>query len=452
MVRQIDASGNIDLGVIKLEHADATHLAGLIESLLDGGDDTQFSVAGDQQSNSLLISGNPATRDQIGKLVRQLDQPISRNGNTEVIYLHYLDAAELVPILQGVTGSMQAESKENSNQQSVSITASESANAIIMTAPPSMISRLTDIIAQVDIRRAQVLVEAIIVEVSKDFSQTLGIEWNTALDNDDGAEAITNFGLRNVNSDGEVSLLGSGLNLGFYRNGSIRALAQALATESDTNILSTPSLLTLDNQEAEILVGSNVPFVTGQITNQAANTNNPFTTIEREDIGLTLKITPQVNEGDAITLDILQEIETIADSASVANDIITNKRSIKTKVIVEDETILVLGGLVSDEIQENERKVPVLGDIPLLGRLFKRTTDSVIKRNLMVFIHPVIVDSEQVAKNVSEKSYSLMRELQEKYNSGKFKRGNFNNNKTSLKEFTEYQPGKKSVSEQAPAQ
>ena len=434
MVKKIDASGDMAIGIIKLQHADANHLAGLITSLMGNNSDTQFSVVGDQQSNSLLMSGNPSTRDQVEQLVKQLDQPIGTAGNTQVVYLHYLDAAELVPILQGVTGSMQAESGNNANPQSVNISASESANAIVITAPPAVIATLRDIIEQVDIRRAQVLVEAVIVEVSKDFSKNLGIEWNTSLSNSDGTEAITNFGLKNINSDGDL-IVGGGLNLGFYRNGSLRALAQTLANESDTNILSTPSLLTLDNQEAEILVGSNVPFLTGQSTGSASTTNNPFTTIERQDIGLTLKVTPQVNEGDAITLDILQEIETIAESATVANDIITNKRSIKTKVIVEDETILVLGGLVSDDVQVSERKVPLLGDIPVLGNLFKNKTDTLVKRNLMVFIHPVIIDSEEVAKNISEKRYSLMRELQEKYNRGKFKQTD-----TALKDFTEYQP------------
>ncbi len=438
MIRQLDESGDLSIEVVKLKFATAENVAGLITSLLQKQGEAAFSIASDERSNSLLMSGDPATRSRVRQLVAQLDQPLAATGNTRVVYLHYLDAAELLPILRGMSSAVQKDSKQTAEStSSVSIEASESANAIIMTAPPQMLDLMADVIAQVDIRRAQVLVEAIIVEVSKDFSQTLGVEWNTNLSNTDGLEAITNFGLKNLDSDGNISLLGSGLSLGFYRNGSLRALAQAIANENDANILSTPSLLTLDNQEAEILVGSNVPFITGQSTSASSSTTNPFTTIERHDIGLTLKITPQINEGDAVTLDILQEIETISESTQVENDIVTDKRSVKTKVLVEDESILVLGGLISDETQELERKVPFLGDIPLVGRLFRSTTDQTIKRNLMVFIHPVIVDSEEVAEHITKKNYNLMKELQEKYNSGKFEV-----EQTDLSDFTEYTPNK----------
>ena len=185
-------------------------------------------------------------------------------------------------------------------------------------------------------------------------------------------------------------------------------------------------------------MGSNVPFITGQSTGSSSSTGDPFTTIERHDIGLTLKITPQINEGDSITLDILQEVETISEATTVANDIITNKRSIKTKVIVEDDAILVLGGLVSDETQELVSKVPFLGDLPLLGGLFRTTTDTVVKKNLMVFIHPVIVDSDQISDNVSRKNYDLMKSLQEKYNTGKFSVDD-----TVLPDFNEFKPQEK---------
>lgn len=438
MIRKIDDSGDMAIESVSLNHADANNVAGLVESLLGEEEGGLFSIASDERSNSLLMSGSPATRNKVKQLISQLDSPIGENGNTRVIYLHYLDADEIVPILRGMSKAIQEDNKNADSAASISIESSESANALVMTAPPYLLDLMAEVIAQVDIRRAQVLVEAIIVEVSKDFSQTLGVEWNTSFNNSDGLEAATNFGLRGSTEASATSLLGSGLSLGFYRNGSLRALARAIANENDTNILSTPSILTLDNQQAEILVGSNVPFITGQSTSASSSTSNPFTTIERQDIGLTLKITPQINEGDAITLDILQEVETIAESTTVANDIVTNKRSIKTKVLVEDETILVLGGLVSDDVQQLVNKVPILGDIPLLGGLFSTTTDQVIKRNLMVFIHPVIVDSEKVAGNITQTKYHLMRELQEKYKTGKF-----NREKTDLSDFTKYQPGQK---------
>ena len=440
LVERIDESGDFDIEVVKLQHAAAATVAGLVQSLTAADSGPSFSIASDDRSNSLLMSGDPATRQRVKHLIQQLDKPIHGQGNTRVVYLHYLDAAELLPVLRGMSTAMQKEEKLEAST-AISIETSESANAIIMTAPPSMLDAMSDVIAQVDIRRAQVLVEAIIVEVSKDFSQTIGVEWNTSLNNDNGAEAITNFGLRNVVDD-EVGILGTGLSLGFYRNGSLRALIQAFANENDTNILSTPSILTLDNHEAEILVGSNVPFITGQSTGNASSTQDPFTTIEREDIGLTLKITPQINHGDSITLDVLQEIETISESTLVSNDIVTNKRSIKTKVLVEDETILVLGGLVSDDVQQLVSKVPFFGDIPLVGQLFRSTTDKIVKKNLMVFIHPVIVDSEQVANDVSRQRYNLMQELQKKYNSGKFEEVKV---KPELDDFTEYRPRKKAT-------
>ena len=439
MIEKIDQSGDMDIETIKLEHANANNVAGLVESLLAKETGALFAIAGDERSNSLIMSGNPSTRNRVKQLVSQLDSPIKDGGNTRVIYLHYLDAAEVLPILRGMSSAIQEDNKDSDNAGTISIETSESSNAIVMTAPPYILDLMSDVVEKIDIRRAQVLVEAIIVEVSKDFSQTLGVEWNTSLNNGNSVEAGTNFGLRTGISadagDTAASLLGAGLSLGFYRNGSLRALAQAIASESDTNILSTPSILTLDNQEAEILVGSNVPFITGQSTSSASSTEDPFTTIERQDIGLTLKITPQINAGDAITLDILQEIETIAEATTVANDIVTNKRSIKTKVLVEDETILVLGGLISDDVQQLVNKVPLLGDIPLLGSLFRSTTDQTTKRNLMVFIHPVIIDNEQVAREVTEKSYLYMQDMQEKYNTGKFTLET-----NDLDDFTEYQP------------
>ena len=438
LVSKIDASGSIDIEVINLLHADAENVSELVLSLLSNTTGETFSIAPDIRSNSLLMSGDAATTRRVRQLVKQLDQPISDNGNTRVVYLHYLDAKEVLPILKGMGAAMQENNRNAGDSSDISIEASESSNALVMTAPPSMLDVMSRVIEQIDIRRASILVEAIIVEVSKDFSQTIGVEWNTSLSANAGAEALTNFGLRNVDESGAVSLLGAGLNLGFYRNGSLRVLAQAIANENDANILSSPRIMTMDNEEAEILVGSNVPFITGQSTGSSSSTGDPFTTIERHDIGLTLKITPQINEGDSITLDILQEVETISEATTVANDIVTNKRSIKTKVIVEDDAILVLGGLVSDETQELVSKVPFLGDLPLLGGLFRTTTDTVVKKNLMVFIHPVIVDSDQISDNVSRKNYDLMKSLQEKYNTGKFSVDD-----TVLPDFNEFKPQEK---------
>ena len=444
LMQQIDDSGDFNIQVVGLKHAAADKVAALVSSLIGTEGGTAFAIVGDVRSNSLLMTGDPATRSRVVQLVSQLDQPISAVGGTRVVYLNYLDAKEVLPILKGMSGTVQeADKNRGGDVAPISIESSDSANAIVMTAPPTLLDLMEKVIKDIDIRRSQVLVEAIIVEVSKDFSKTIGVEWNTNLAADNNAEALTNFGLRPTgfneedlsDSDTVASVLGTGLSLGFYRNGTLRGLVRAIANESDANILSTPSILTLDNQEAEILVGSNVPFITGQSTSGSSSTSDPFTTIERQDIGLTLKITPKINQGDSVTLDILQEIETIAESSQVANDIVTNKRSIKTKVLVEDENILVLGGLISDEAQVTENKVPFLGDLPLIGQLFRSTTDSLVKKNLMVFIHPVIIKSDEDTRQLTREKYDYMKTLQERYDSGELQLDD-----QTLRDFDTYRP------------
>jgi general secretion pathway protein D len=435
LIQQIDSTGSIDFQVVSLQHANSKDVAGLVESLLEAKT-IGLTVASDERSNSVLMTGSTDVRSRAEQLIRQLDTPLSRSGNTRVIYLHYLDAAELVPILKGMSAALAKDKSADSKE--FSIEASESANALVVTASPVLLDSIEHVVKQIDIRRAQVLVEAIIVEVSEDYAKQLGVEWNTNLDAS-GLQAATSFGLRSGDpGSGDASILGQGLSLGYVSNGSLRAVLKALATDSNSNILSTPSIVTLDNQEAEILVGSNIPLITGQSTGSASSTDDPFTTITREDIGVTLKVTPQINQGSSITMDVLQEIETVSESSTVANDIVTNKRSISTTVIIDDESILVLGGLISDQREEVESKVPFFGDIPLVGALFRSSSESITKRNLMVFIHPTIVDSEQVAEEVSQKNYQLMRELQKKYHDGKF-----TTEAAVLPDFTEYTPSNK---------
>lgn len=423
LVRMLDANGSLDFDVVRLEHADAKEAADVAASLFkpDSGADpsTAVTVSSDNRTNSVLIAGNAPQRRKVLALLERIDQPLDTAGNTRVIYLHYLKATELVPVLKGMTGSVQKESKEQVVQQAeVNIEASESTNALVITAPPAVLDQLADVVAKLDIRRAQVLVEAVIVEVSQELTQSLGVEWNTSLSGN-GLEGATRFGLGAVGDTVAEELLAPGLSLGVYRHGSLRALLRALASTSDANILSTPSVITLDNQEAKILVGSNIPLITGQSTGSSSSTENPFTTFERQDIGVTLKITPQINRGDAITLDILQEVESVADTTATAQDVVTNKRSISTKVLVEDNAMLVLGGLISDEVSEVVDKVPLLGDLPLVGGLFRSTTDRRTRRNLMVFIHPRIVTDPAVADEVTRQRYEQMRDQQLKYSSGK---------------------------------
>jgi general secretion pathway protein D len=431
LAKRLDSQGNLDVDIIKLQHANARDIAQVLAPLTQSGDregaggtaQMALTITADDHSNSVLLAGDPASRQRARQLVRQLDQPISTTGFTRVVFLHYLTAEELVPVLKGTTGAEQKDAKEQALRQAeISIEASKSANALVLTGPADLLDSMQETIAKLDVRRSQVLVEAVIVEISQDLANSLGVQWNTNFTSD-GTQAATNFGLAPTAAAiaaagaNPVSALGTGLTLGYLRNGSLRALINALSTSTDANLLSTPSIMTLDNQEAEIIVGSNIPVITGQSTSDASGTLTPFTTFERKDIGVTLRLTPQINLDKAITLDVLQEVQSVVNTQldpalSNAQDIVTNKRSISTKVIVGDDEILVLGGLISDEAQKTVSKVPVLGDMPLVGGLFRSTTTKTVKRNLMVFIHPTVVDSANVAETISREKYETARTLE----------------------------------------
>lgn len=424
---RLDRTGNLDIDVVRLQHGNARDLAQVLMPLTKStnANATPLSIAADERSNTLLLAGDPASRQRTKQLVKQLDQPISTTGFTRVVFLNYLTAEELIPVLKSTVSAEQKDAKEHSVQQgAVSIEASKSNNALVLTGPPGLLDNMQEAIAKLDVRRSQVLVQAIIVELSSELTNQLGVQWNTDF-NSTGGQAATNFGLApsaaavalaTAGGGNALSLLSSGLTLGYYKGGSLRALINALATDSNANLLSTPSVMTLDNQQAEIIVGSNIPIITGQATN-LSGTANPFTTFERKDIGVTLKLTPQINGDHAITLDIEQDLESVVNTQSdpslaKSKDVITNKRSISTKVIVNNNDILVLGGLISDEDQQQISKVPVLGDMPLVGRLFRSTSNKTIKRNLMVFIHPLIVDSGETATDISRASYDAIRAQQ----------------------------------------
>jgi general secretion pathway protein D len=292
---------------------------------------------------------------------------------------------------------------------------------------------LKHVISQLDIRRAQVLVEAVIAEVSEDTARELGVQWAFGGSDDSSPVGIVNFtnsgslisdvinGAADVADGGSFPSIIDNALLGFAKtNGSFNYIAvmNLLASDANTNILSTPTLVTLDNEEAEIVIGENVPFVTGSFTSTGASdgATNPFQTIQREDVGLTLKIKPQINEGNAMRLEIEQEVSNIADSVAGAADIVTNKRSIKTNVMVDDGQVVVLGGLIEEKIGESIQKVPFLGDIPFLGALFRSKTADVTKTNLMVFIHPVILRDAAITESYTNSKYSYIRALQMQQN------------------------------------
>ena len=422
IVAQIDRSENqLDIEMIPVKYASAHEISAIINTLIpphdnDGGN--TLNIAIDERSNSILMTGDPGARDQIAKLVKRLDMPLDGNGNTQVIQVQYASVEELVPMLESVASSLQREGQDKSiSDVEVSIQPQLQLNAIVITAPPSILSVVKGIVAQLDVPRSQVLVEALIVEVNQDLAAELGVEWSSQ-NVTDGEGVVGGFSLfppglapLGVADDGNFNL-GTGLSLGYLRGGGIRALVNALSGESNANILSTPTILALDNEEAEILVGSSVPFITGTEEREG---DTPFQTIERQDIGVSLKVRPHVNNDNSVTIEIEQTVESIGQTAAATADIITNKREITTKVLIRDGHTLALGGLMRDEATDIESKVPLLGDIPILGAAFRSSNTVITKSNLMVFIRPTILHTTEAAASLSEERYEQFINLQEDF-------------------------------------
>ncbi len=426
IIKQLDKSSDNAIELITLKHADANSVLQSLSSLIPattGNDSMGINISVDERSNSILLAGDPAKRKQFKNLIAQLDTPLNGQGNTQVVYLHYVDAKEILPILKSLAQSIQATQKDDSN--TISIDSSESANALVINAPPAMLNTMKDVIQKLDIRRAQVMVEALIVEVSGDIANDVGVTWITNPENEFVGAVNTLGDLPLANAGGDDSPLaftpGQGFTFGYFNNGDLQAAIRALNATQNANILSTPTIVAIDNEEASLLVGQNVPFKTGQSTSSASSTSDPFTTIERQDIGISLVVTPRINQGDSITLDIQQKTESIAPSIEVASDIITNKREILTKALIKDDQILVLGGLISEEESEIQEKVPFLGDLPLVGKLFSSTGKTNSKKNLMVFIHPTILKDDAQINEITQRRYNFMRGLQEQVKSKEWK-------------------------------
>lgn len=419
IIAEFDRSGLFEVEMLALEFADTADVMKVITTLVQGkGENQQLTFVADERTNSILVTGNVVARQQVRELVKRLDKPLPSKGNTRVIRVNYLDAKELATILQGLHAGLRQSEQAQPFEQEVNIQVSEAVNALIITAPPKLMETMRGIIRELDVRRQQVLVEAVIVEVTTDLMSDLGIEWRTSVPGDDGIFTGVNA-LPAAVPGGVPSAdvaLGPGFTLGFLRSSSLRALVRALQSDTNANILSTPTVVTLDNEEAKILVGSNIPFITGSSTSAASSTTNPFQTIQRQDIGITLNVKPRINEKKSIILEIEQTVESITSSTVATADIITNKRNIETSVRLDNDQVLVLGGLVSDEIQQGEKKVPLLGDIPILGRLFKSTSISTKKTNLLVFIHPVILEDPDKVDRLTLERYNTIRSLQQSFN------------------------------------
>lgn len=433
LLRQLDQKGDRDYSVLDLRHAWVMDAAELLNNTLERGQakaSAGIQVIADSRTNRLIILGPPAARAKLVALAQSLDSPTSRSANTRVIRLRHNDAKALAETLGEISEGLQPQSDGESigRPQNILIRADESLNALVLLADPDLVATLEDIVRQLDVPRAQVMVEAAIVEVSGDISEAIGVQWAVDARGDTGGLGGVNFGNTGLsvgtvlqaiqdqrnNIDNPIfNNLPDGAIIGLGTD-SFGVLITALSANAKSNLLSTPSLLTLDHQKAEILVGQNVPFQTGSFTTSASGADNPFTTIERQDIGVTLKVTPHINEGASLRLEIEQEISSIAPVVTQtvqAVDLITNKRSIKSTILAEDGQVIVLGGLIQDDVTQTDSKVPLLGDIPWLGRLFRSTKDTHIKRNLMVFLRPTVIRDAAGLAALSGKKYSDIRVL-----------------------------------------
>jgi general secretion pathway protein D len=446
IINRIDHGADAEIEVIPLEHASAGDVVRVVTALQQassGGETGKpLGLVADDRTNSVLISGDEMARLRLRVLISHLDTPLEDGGNTQVIYLRYADAEDLATRLRdqamaaamtpGADNASPTGGAQGRGRQDAVIWADPGTNALVITAPAEVMRSLRMVIDRLDIRRAQVLVEAIIAEVSYNRAAELGVTWALDGSNDNNIVGLTKLGTGGITDligaavGGETGagqvlaslpqgiLLGGGrLNSDSGTNWGV--VLRALLSDSDTNVLSTPSIVTMDNEEAEIKVGQEVPFVTGSFTNTGAaqGSVNPFQTVERKDVGLTLKVTPKINEGDAVVMNVSLETSNIAGSVGGAVDLITNQRTITQRVLIEDGEILVLGGLVSDDMIQTEQKVPLLGDIPFLGQLFRSESATTEKRTLMVFLRPVILRDGVQSSMETNAKYRLMQNAQQ---------------------------------------
>ncbi|HLG52302.1 MAG TPA: type II secretion system secretin GspD [Steroidobacteraceae bacterium] len=446
IISRIDRSGDGDIELIRLEHASASEIVRVVNALntAQGAEAAAGArIVADERTNSVLIGGETSQRLRFRTLITHLDTPLEAGGDTQVRYLRYADAEKLASKLreqpsagapaqagQAVTGGV---------DRTVTIWAEPETNALVVTAPPKTMRSLMQIVDRLDIRRAQVMIEAMLVEVSQDATRDLGVNWfvdgsgdnflvglfNTPIAGvslTDVAQAVDDPRNEDLVAPGGLTVAGgrredTGTNFG--------AILRALAGDGDTNVVSMPSVITLDNEEAQIKVAQEVPFKTGQFTTPVAsgtptNPVNPFTTFERKEVGNILKITPQITDENTILLKIEQEVSGIAVAASQSvGDLVTNKRTISTRVLVDNGGMIVLGGLIEDRLTESEQRVPLLGRIPLLGNLFRVRSTQKTKTNLMVFIRPRVLRTAEQAAIETNAKYNHLRNLQLNQNDGK---------------------------------
>ncbi|MFN1532519.1 type II secretion system secretin GspD [Vibrio jasicida] len=451
IIKRVDQAGDKEIELVELRNASAAEMVRIVEALnktTNQKSTPEFlepKIVADERTNSILISGDPKVRTRLKRLIRQLDVEMATKGNNRVVYLKYAKAEDLVDVLKGVSDNLQAEKQagqkgaSSSQRGEVVIAAHEATNSLVLTAPPDIMMALQDVISQLDIRRAQVLIEALIVEMSEGDGINLGVQWGNLetgaviqYGNSGASIGSVMVGLEEAkdqtrteyytNSDGErtpydvtesgdYSTLASALSgvNGAAMSivmGDWTALISAVSSDSNSNILSSPSITVMDNGEASFIVGEEVPVITGSTA--GSNNDNPFQTVDRKEVGIKLKVVPQINEGDSVQLTIEQEVSNVL-GANGAVDVRFAKRQLNTSVMIQDGQMLVLGGLVDERALESESKVPLLGDIPVIGQLFKSTSTQTEKRNLMVFIKPTIIRDGMTADGITQRKYNFIR-------------------------------------------
>ena len=437
IINRVDIADSLEVAIINLKEAWVEDMVKLLEELApdqigkSAKGPNRISIVASERTNSLVIKGERYTLARVKALVDQLDVPANRSGTIKVIQLSHSDATKMAEILSNLISS-KSKSSEDSMVE-VSIQADEAINALVIRADPSNMIDLIGIIESLDVRRMQVLIEAAIVEVTSDFSRQLGSELAIG-DASSGTTPLgltapsgtlaqilqglatpgglaappSSFGESPIIAGGKVSTTGT----------SFAFIVKALAANSDVNLLSTPSITTMDNEEAKIVVGQNVPFRTGSTVTGSQGTTNPFTTIQREDVGLTLEVTPHINSDSLVRLLIHQEVSEVdASSLTVigseaAADLITNKRTIDTTILVENGEVIILGGLIRDKETQAESRVPLLGSIPGLGALFRSRTKNIEKQNLLVFLRPTVLTSGADVAAASERKFNRIFEVE----------------------------------------
>tara|TARA_E500000178_G_scaffold107937_1_gene107651 strand:- start:1801 stop:3750 length:1950 start_codon:yes stop_codon:yes gene_type:complete len=430
LLKDLDDPDQTAVEVISLDHisaAEAVHIAGQLKQLQK----QELSLVEDDLNNRVIVSGPGSARDAFKTMLKSLDVPLSKKGSVEVIYLNYSRAAELKPVLDGLltseillrlAGETTSKGKKSGAKVAYKVEIDELNNALILAAPAAVIREIKAIVAKLDISRPQVLIEAVIAQLSERQANELGTD--LLYTSKDKGGYLTNF-------DGLLSsLVGTGLNgtpdaatlttiVGSIPQSTVIVggdfdpvtgkgmglLIEALKTDDDTNILSTPSVVTLDNEEAKLTSGEEVPFQTGGYQPSGSGTSNPFTTYNREEVGILLTVKPQISKGNAIRLEIEQESSKVASVDPQTRQVTTSKNTIKTNVMIEDGQLLVLGGLIEDNFKEGETKVPLLGDIPLLGHLFKSSSKTEDKKVTMMFIRPTIIRTPGDAKVLSNDKF-----------------------------------------------